>query len=203
VSSARDIEARLGTIVEREGGGPEGWAQQLEAFLELLAERNRRVNLISRRTQHEALERHVLPSLAALSVVPPGQALRVLDVGSGGGFPGIPLRILRPEVRLDLVDSTRKKVDFLTECVEELGLSGTRTHWCRIEEPPPELVARAPFDRILARALGGDQVLGRRARQLLAEPGGAIWVFAAPGEPGAIAWLDSDGSAVTALRRIP
>lgn len=201
MTSAVEIRARLGALVEREGGAPDGWAEQLQGFLELLGSWNRVVNLISRKTESEALERHLLPCLAALSVVPPGQSLRVLDVGSGGGFPGVPLRILRPRVRLDLVDATRKKVHFLERCVEELGLEDTRTHWCRIERPAPELLARAPFDRILARAVGDDANLRESGRPILALEG-QIWVFALPGAQGAQAWSDENGHPVTALRRL-
>ena len=76
----------------------------------------------SRASADRALEAHVLPSLATLLLIPPEEEYRVLDVGSGGGFPGIPLGILRPRVRLDLVEATRKKCRFLEECVRELGL---------------------------------------------------------------------------------
>lgn len=195
------VRDRLGPLVAREGGAPEGWAERLVTYLELLRGRNRLVNLVSRKTVESALDRHVAPSLAALRLAPRGQHPRILDVGSGGGFPGIPLQILRPEARVDLLDATRKKCDFLEECVSGLGLLDTRVHWCRVEEPSETLLARSPFSRIVARAVGNDVLLARSARALLAESGEA-WVFAAAGSDGGYDWADTDGSAVTALRRI-
>jgi 16S rRNA (guanine527-N7)-methyltransferase len=167
------------------------------AFLEL---RNRDVNLVSRRTSGEILERQVLPSLAALRTVPPGRPLRVLDVGSGGGFPGIPLKIVRPQIRLDLVDATRKKCEFLEACVAELGFEDCSVHWCRIEQPSDGLRGRAPFDRLFARALGGGDLLPRAAAALLA-PDGEAWVFSAPGE-GSLEWPRAPEPPVTSLTRV-
>jgi len=193
------IRETLGGLVSREGNAPPGWAEAMAEFLRLLVERNAAVNLISRRTAEEVLARQVLPSLAALRLVPPGQPLRVLDIGSGGGFPGIPLRILRPEIRLDLVEATRNKCRFLEECVTKLGWDDARAHWCRVEDPTEELAARAPFDVGIARAVGDEELIRRATPPLLA-PRGSVWVFGAPadGEP----FHDLDGTAVTALRRI-
>jgi 16S rRNA (guanine527-N7)-methyltransferase len=172
----------------------------MAAFLALLIERNEAVNLVSRRTAPEVVERQVLPSLAGLRVIPPGRALRVLDIGSGGGFPGIPLRILRPEARMDLVDATRNKCRFLEDCITELGWEDDQVHWCRIEVPTEDLTARAPFDLALARAVGDEDRIARAATRLVRPGGAGVWVFAHPGdgEP----FLDSAGNPVTALRRI-
>jgi 16S rRNA (guanine527-N7)-methyltransferase len=171
-------------------------------FLNRLERRNREVNLVSRRTVRESLERQVLPSLAVLRVVPADRPIRVLDVGSGGGFPGIPLGILRPGVRLDLLDATRKKCEFLETCVAELGLKDCVVHWCRIEQPSEALLRRAPFDRLFARALGGPELIREAAVSLLA-PGGEAWGFAPPGG-GGLDWPTpgSGQSPLTSLRRI-
>ena len=191
------VRATLGAVVDREGGGPPGWADRIAAYLDLLTEANETVNLVSRKTVAETLQRHVLPSLAALLVVPAETALRVLDVGTGGGFPGVPLAILRPEIRLDLVDATRKKCEFLETVVRELELPAT-VHWCRIEDPPAALPARAPFDRILARAMGSDHILHRAVAEWIA-PGGGAWVFAPPAAATHV-WKDERGQELTGLR---
>jgi 16S rRNA (guanine527-N7)-methyltransferase len=172
----------------------------LATFLGLLLARNASVNLVSRRTAAEVLERQVLPSLAALRLVPPDAAVRVLDVGTGGGFPGIPLRILRPGVRLDLVDATRNKCRFLEECVGRLGWEDARVHWCRIETPADSLRERGPFELILARAVGREDLIRRALSGLLAETGSA-WAFAPPGE-GEIEWTSTTGEPLTGLRRL-
>jgi 16S rRNA (guanine527-N7)-methyltransferase len=169
-------------------------------FLGHLLERNASVNLISRRTAEEVLARQALPSLAALSLVPAGEAPRVLDIGSGGGFPGIPLRILRPGIRLDLVEATRNKCRFLEECVDQLGWTDARVHWCRIESPHRDLVARRPFDLAVARAVGQEELLARSVVRLLAERA-AAWTFVPPGQ-GDVDWRGIDGEPVTALRRL-
>jgi 16S rRNA (guanine527-N7)-methyltransferase len=145
-----------------------------------------------------------MPSLATLLLVRSGEAPRVLDVGTGGGFPGIPLKILRPTVRLDLVEATRKKCRFLEACVKELRLEDTQVHWCRIEAPPDELRERSPFDLVVARAVGNETLLRRSVEPLLA-PGAGVWTFTSPGESprGALVWKDQRQRPLTALRRLP
>jgi 16S rRNA (guanine527-N7)-methyltransferase len=196
-----ELVRSVGPLVAEQGGAPEGWADQLEAYLAHLREMNRQVNLVSRASIDQLVEKQLVPSLATLLVVPRGAAPRVLDVGTGGGFPGIPLKILRPTIRLDLVDATRKKCDFLRIVVSRLALPDVEVHWCRAEEPTPELLSRAPFDLLVARAVGTPRVLRVAARRLLA-PTGTGWRFVAPhGQSADLAW-PSHGVAVTSLRRI-
>lgn len=189
------LEAPLAT----HGPFPAGWDQRLAEYLELLRSWNEKVNLVSRASMDRVVEGQLLPCLAAVLVVPAGERLAVLDVGTGGGLPGIPLKILRPEIRLDLVDARRKKTEFLTEAVRQLGLKDTEVHWCRIEAPTPELVARAPFSRVFARAVGAEEVLQAAIPPLLAQGGGA-WTFVAPGSSGDLGWPEA--SPVTALREL-
>jgi 16S rRNA (guanine527-N7)-methyltransferase len=195
----RESERILGPVVEAQGGGPAGWIDSLEHYLDLLRERNAHVNLVSRRSIDRLVESQVLPSLAALLVVPPEHPLRVLDVGTGGGLPGIPLKILRPMVRLDLLDATRKKTDFLSTAVSELGLEDCRVHWGRVESPPADLRDRAPFDLALARAVGAEDRIARALRDL--SPAAAFWVFDDPLR-GERILRHPDLGAVTALRRV-
>ena len=198
---SEDVEAILGPGVRATGGGPEGWLEQTERFLELLRVRNRQVNLVSRKTADEVVRRHALPSLATLRLVPPDTPLRWLDIGSGGGFPGMVLKILRPQVRIDFVEATRKKCEFLEECVEALELADARVHWCRIEKPTEELQERAPFDLAVARAVGSEDRI-RQAGHRLLRKGGAVWVFAEPGSGDEVVGTDATGRAVTALKKL-
>jgi len=168
-------------------------------FLGLLIRRNAAVNLISRRTAAEVVDRQVLPSLAVLKLIPPEEPLRLLDIGTGGGFPGIPVRILRPQVRIDLVEATRNKCRFLEECLAQQGWEEARVHWCRVEAPTEDLTARAPFDLAVARAVGDDERIARSATPLL-RSGGGCWAFAPPAEGDP--FHDAAGTPVTALRRI-
>ena len=200
--AARDVEAAVGAMVAREGGAPDDWSVLLARYLELLLEWNRRVNLVSRRSIDRVLETQLRPSLASLLLVKPEGAVRVLDVGSGGGFPGIPLRILRPNARLDLVEARRKKCDFLSECLRSLDLADSRVHWCRVEEPSASLSERQPFDLVLARGVGASDRLAKASVPLLS-PGGSAWVFADPEEhPDGMIWSDESGLPLTCLRRV-
>jgi len=193
-----DLEHELAPLLARAGGAPDGWPTRIGAYLDLLREWNGRVNLVSRHSLARLVPDQLVPSLAALLVVPPGARIRVLDVGSGGGFPGVPLGILRPDARIDLVDATRKKCEFLEAAVAAVGLRDARVHWCRIESPGDSLRARAAFDVAIARAVGNTEIVVPAARRLLRD-GGRLWRFVPPGTPGSRPW-PPEGAAVTALR---
>jgi len=201
--TAEEVQAGLSGALAEETRLPADWAGPLAAYLSLLEQRNRQVNLVSRAAMDRLVEGQLLPSLAVLLVVPPGVRLRVLDVGSGGGFPAIPLRILRPGIRLDLVEATRKKCAFLRDACTELGLDGVVVHWCRVEDPSEDLLGRAPFDVLTARAVGALDRVQVAARRFL-RPGGTGWRFVAPGEsPEDLCWPPAGrGTPVTALRRL-
>ena len=201
--SAEESWRELRLLVERQSGASEGWEERLEEFLQLLRARNEVVNLVSRASIDRIVELQVLPSLAGLLVLPPDEFIRVLDIGSGGGFPGIPLKILRPKIRLDLVEGTQKKARFLAECVQTLELDNALVHACRVESPTDELLERAPFDLAFARSLGQEVVLSRSAKTLLGV-GCPLWVFS-PGAEGAEEyhpWTGMDGRRITGLRRL-
>ncbi|MCA9751473.1 MAG: 16S rRNA (guanine(527)-N(7))-methyltransferase RsmG [Gemmatimonadetes bacterium] len=189
----------LGPTVEDLGGAPAGWVDRLERYADLVRERNQAVNLVSRRSADRFVEGQLLPCLAVLRLVRPGTPVRVLDVGTGGGLPGIPLKILRPETRVDLVDATRKKVDFVREAIETLGLGGAVAHWGRIEDPPPSLRERAPFELWVSRAVGEDARLDRARREWC--PDAEVWVFCPPGT-GEFDFGAPGRSPVTALRKL-
>jgi 16S rRNA (guanine527-N7)-methyltransferase len=120
----------------------------LLAYLALLAKWNRVYNLTAVREPERMLTLHVLDSLAVLPVLDglPGAA-RVLDVGSGGGLPGIPLAIARPEWRVTLLDANQKKASFLRQASTELGLNAQVVQ-DRIDAFP----ARGSFDLVISRA---------------------------------------------------
>jgi 16S rRNA (guanine527-N7)-methyltransferase len=103
-------------------GVPAGIAEKLSAYLDLLLKWNARTNLTAIRQPEEMVRRHFGESLFAGSLVPEG-AETMLDLGSGGGFPGIPIQILRPEIAVTLAESQGKKAAFLREAVRTLGLA--------------------------------------------------------------------------------
>lgn len=123
---------------------------QIRQYMSTLLTWNEKVNLTAIRDPLEILYRHFCESMYA-AVAVPLESGRLADVGSGGGFPGLPLKILRPELELFLVESNVKKATFLAEVVRDLGLNGARVLVSRYEELGEELT---PLDTVCSRALG-------------------------------------------------
>ncbi len=121
---------------------------QLAAYLALLAKWNKTYNLTAIRDPARMVTHHVLDALAVLPHLPDTLQLRVLDVGSGGGIPGIPLAIARPQWHVAMVDPNHKKAAFLTQAVIELRLPNAAAHAARVED----LRGEAPFDVVISRA---------------------------------------------------
>ena len=120
---------------------------QLVTLEELYCDWNKKINVVSRKDIDEIYLRHVLHSLAIAKIQPLKAGAEILDVGTGGGFPGIPLAILFPEVRFTLVDSIAKKIRVVDEVVTGLGLTNTVTLNQRVEE------MEGHFDFIVSRAV--------------------------------------------------
>ena len=141
-------ESRLAAGVARLG--IELAPAQLEALAMLAAELvdwNTRVNLTSITAQDEVVDKHLLDSLAVLPLL---KGAAVADVGSGAGFPGLPLAIADPNRRYALIESTGKKVKFIRHAVEKLALPNVDVVLGRAESWRPS----RPFDSVVARALG-------------------------------------------------
>jgi len=127
---------------------PAGAADRLAAYLALLAKWNRTYNLTAIREPERMITHHVLDALAVLSHLPQRGGVRVLDVGSGGGVPGIPLAIARPAWHVVMLDSNHKKGAFVQQAVIELGLGNAEAVVARVEDYVPA----APFDVVISRA---------------------------------------------------
>jgi 16S rRNA (guanine527-N7)-methyltransferase len=124
--------------------------QQIQQYTTILLHWNDKVNLTAIRDPLEILYRHFCESMYG-SVLLPVENCRLADVGSGGGFPGLPLKIIRPDLELFLIESNLKKATFLAEVIRELGLSNARVLVSRFEELGEEV---APLDVVCSRALG-------------------------------------------------
>jgi 16S rRNA (guanine527-N7)-methyltransferase len=122
----------------------------IQKYMQILRRWNEKLNLTAIQDPLEILYRHFRESMFAAVAVPVDFG-RLADIGAGAGFPGIPLKILRPEVELFLVESNIKKGTFLAEVVRELELANTRVLISRYEELFEEL---APLDYVCSRALG-------------------------------------------------
>jgi 16S rRNA (guanine527-N7)-methyltransferase len=123
---------------------------QIQQYIRILLTWNEKVNLTAIRDPLEILYRHFCESMYAALAVPLEKG-RLADVGSGGGFPGLPLKIMQPGLQVFLVESNIKKVTFLAEVIRELGLSGAQVLARRYEELGEEV---APLDYVCSRALG-------------------------------------------------
>ena len=123
---------------------------QIQQHVKTLLRWNEKLNLTAIRNPLEILYRHFCESMFAASAIPVDKG-RLADIGSGPGFPGIPLKIIRPELELCLVESNVKKGTFLAEVVRELELANSRVLISRYEELGEEV---APLDYICSRAVG-------------------------------------------------
>lgn len=122
----------------------------IQRYMAILQRWNEKLNLTAIRDPLEILYRHFCESMFGASAIPVDKG-RIADIGSGPGFPGIPLKIIRPEIDLVLVESNIKKGTFLAEVSRELGLTNTRVIISRYEELGEEL---APLDVVCSRAVG-------------------------------------------------
>jgi 16S rRNA (guanine527-N7)-methyltransferase len=123
---------------------------QIQRYIKILLAWNEKVNLTAIRDPLEILYRHFCESMYAAGTVPLRSG-RLADVGSGGGFPGLPLKILRPDLQVFLIESNVKKATFLAEVVRELELTNISVLVSRYEELGEEL---APLDVVCSRAVG-------------------------------------------------
>lgn len=122
--------------------------QQLAALQNLYAEWNQKINVISRKDMDNFYEHHVLHSLAIATQFDIPAGYEVIDIGTGGGFPGIPLAIFYPEVKFHLADSINKKLKVVTEVANAIGLTNVTTQHTRAEE-----IKDRKFDIAVSRAV--------------------------------------------------
>jgi len=121
--------------------------EQFSKLQELYQDWNLKINVVSRKDIDELYLRHVLHSLGIAKVIQFKPNSKVMDVGTGGGFPGIPLAILFPETQFHLVDSIGKKIKVVNEVVDGLGLENVKSTNARVEE------VKGTYDFIVSRAV--------------------------------------------------
>ena len=149
---------------------------RFDALGALYNEWNSKINVISRKDIDELYTRHVLHSLAIAKVITFMEGTQVLDVGCGGGFPGIPLAILFPDVKFTLVDSIGKKILVVNEVAKALGLTNIKGIHERAEN------LKAQFDFIVSRAVTAFPLFVELTRKLIAQkqinalPNGIIYL---------------------------
>ena len=127
--------------------------RRLSLFKNLLLDWNKKINLVSRKNEHSVWTGHVAVSLSMLFKIEFRSGMNILDLGTGGGFPGIPLAIMLPECSFLLLDSTQKKITAVQSMITSLGLPNVKTLWGRAEEVQRNPSMRGTFDAVVARSV--------------------------------------------------
>ncbi|MBI5916696.1 MAG: 16S rRNA (guanine(527)-N(7))-methyltransferase RsmG [Bacteroidetes bacterium] len=136
--------------------------RHFEALEELYQDWNAKVNLISRQDIGNLYERHVLHSLAIAKVLKFNDGADILDIGTGGGFPGVPLAILMPNARFHLIDGTLKKINVVQDVIQSLGLKNAKAQQVRVEE-----LKNVRYDFVVTRAVAEINQLRLWSQRLL------------------------------------
>ncbi len=126
--------------------------EQFEKYYELLLEWNKKINLTRITEPDEVVTKHFVDSLSLLKYCDIPNGAKVIDVGTGAGFPGIPLKIVRPDIKLTLLDSLNKRLNFLNEVCEQININAELVH-SRAEDGAKKAEYRERFDISVSRAV--------------------------------------------------
>ena len=137
---------------------PDGACERFDRYRDLLEEKNRVMNLTAITEPDAIVTRHFADSASFFAAVNPNQSAKLIDVGSGAGFPGMVLKILRPDMNITLLDATNKRITFLSAVAEDLGLTIEALH-SRAEDAAAKPQYRQQYDFATARAVAELRVL--------------------------------------------
>lgn len=171
-------------------GGAERAA--FETYLRELTEWNKKTNLTAIEDADDILRKHFLDSLTVARALPEG-SISLIDIGSGAGFPGIPLRVVRPDIRLALLEAVGKKAAFLEHMVVKLGLENASVIHARAEDIGRDTLYRESYDVAVARAVAGIGTLAEYALPLVKVGGRLIAQKSADAEDGGAAIAELGG----------
>ena len=153
--------------------------ERFTLYYELLIDYNKKVNLTAITEPKEVAIKHFLDSVSILGVCDISCSSKIIDVGTGAGFPGLPLKIVRPDIDLTLVDSLNKRVEFLKTCVRELSLDKVECIHSRAEELAHKAEHRETYDMALSRAVANMATLSEYCLPFL-HIGGSFAAFKGP-----------------------
>jgi len=185
----RDCCAQMGVALT------EKQLEQFMAYLSLLLEWNEKMNLTAITEEREVVLKHFADCLSLIPAVEWKDGLRVIDVGTGAGFPGVPIKIAHPEIELTLLDSLQKRIGFLQEVGSQLGLAGVEYVHSRAEDGGQNAAYREQFDLCVSRAVANLAVLAEYCLPLI-RVGGRL---AALKGPDAAAEADAAAGALEKL----
>ncbi|MBS4455666.1 16S rRNA (guanine(527)-N(7))-methyltransferase RsmG [Tuanshanicoccus lijuaniae] len=157
--------------------------EQFERYYELLIEWNKKINLTAITEKDEVYLKHFFDSLMLLWELPlDNYQQRLVDVGAGAGFPSIPLKIVKPELDITIIDSLNKRINFLNIVIEELQLDNVQAIHARAEDAGQNPVYREQFDIATARAVASLNVLSEFCLPLVRKGGYFLALKAAKGQ---------------------
>ena len=146
------------TAIEMGIALPPTAANMFEIYSDILIKHNRHVNLTAIKNKEDIARLHFLDSLALLNVIN-FQSTNIIDIGSGAGFPGVPLKIAEPSIKLTLLDATNKRIMFLTKLCQELGIQAEFLHVRAEDAAQPHSNLREKYDIVVSRAVARLNIL--------------------------------------------
>ncbi|MCD5401519.1 16S rRNA (guanine(527)-N(7))-methyltransferase RsmG [candidate division NPL-UPA2 bacterium] len=149
----REGAAEVGAPLEEEQAG------KLLLHLKMIREWNKKINLTSTSDCRQLLLKHFIDSLTCIPLLPARPQIRLIDVGTGAGFPGVVLKVYRPDIELALLDSSGKRCAFLSHLLKKLGLNKTRVFGGRAEDYGREPEHRESYDVAVSRAVAHLRIL--------------------------------------------
>jgi len=152
----------------------------LLAFMALVLERNEKINLTTISEPDLFIEKHLIDSSACFGWPEIKAANRIVDIGTGAGFPGVPLAVLYPEKEFTLIDSLGKRIEFLRDALSELGITNVTLIKSRAEDAGRDKDIRERFDLCLCRAVGSLAVISEYCLPLV-KPGGCMYAWKTEG----------------------
>ncbi len=153
---------------------PEKYLSDFLKYQEVLLDWNKKINLVSRKS--DSIEDHILNSVFFLTKINTENIKSIADIGTGGGFPGIPLKILYPDKKLLLVDSIQKKINVLKDIIEKLNLKNTEAVCGRAEVISERQEYKNKYDCVISKAVGGTDKLYEWGKNFLSERGEMICI---------------------------
>ncbi len=145
--------------------------KKFETYSSLLKEWNEKMNLTAITDDDGISTRHFLDSLSAYFLIKDKENIKVLDIGTGAGFPGVPLKIVKDDIKITLLDSLNKRIVFLGEVIKEIGIGGAEAIHGRAEDFGKDKNYREKYDFVFSRAVASLKVLSEYALPFVKEGG--------------------------------